>query len=280
MQPFADPARPAILVTGAGGTLARKALGRLRALPGVRLVLLDRRAEADGDIRAADLAADPAGWRGHLSGIDAVLHLAGEARADAPAAAVARDNVEATDRLLHEAARAGVRRVVLASSNWVLAGHRFGTCRLDGATPPAPLNPYGWSKLANERAGAALAACHPVSVIALRIGYCPRSGRAPGPWMRFGLWGQRMWLGDDDWAEAALRSLCCEAGGFAVVNAVSDNAGMRWDIGAAGAVTGYRPAQRHTPRAGWPDRLREEVPARLREALSGNWARPLAGRWF
>lgn len=88
----------------------------------------------------------------HLQGIEVVFHLAGRAGVRASFSSEAlyvRDNVIATERLLGAARRAGIRRLVYASSSSV-----YG----DGEVPfreeatPSPISPYGRSKLEAERA--------------------------------------------------------------------------------------------------------------------------------
>jgi nucleoside-diphosphate-sugar epimerase len=79
-------------------------------------------------------------------------------------------NIDAVLSLFEAARSAGVPRV-FASSNWVLGGHRFGRGPLGAATEPAPLNPYGMSKLMGERIGAHFAAVHGMTVVCIRIGW-------------------------------------------------------------------------------------------------------------
>ncbi len=51
--------------------------------------------------------------------------------------------------------------------------------------------------------------------------------------------------------------------GFEIVNVVSDNAGMRWDLGDTERVLGYRPLAQHTPRLTPRSHLRDRA-ARFR----------------
>lgn len=86
-----------------------------------------------------------------FAGAEVVFHLAGRAGVRASFTNVERyehDNILATERVLAAAKAAGVRRVVYASSSSI-----YG----DGETPfrematPAPISPYGRTKLAAER---------------------------------------------------------------------------------------------------------------------------------
>jgi hypothetical protein len=54
-------------------------------------------------------------------------------------------------------------------------------------------------------------------------------------------WGQNMWLSDRDFCNAMERGVLAEGVGFAVLNLMSDNPGMRWDIETTKRVIGYAP---------------------------------------
>jgi hypothetical protein len=60
--------------------------------------------------------------------------------------------------------------------------------------------------------------------------------------MGWGLWGQRMWLSDRDLCQAHERAVTAPASlRFCVLNLVSQNDGMRWDLKAARDAIGYEP---------------------------------------
>jgi UDP-glucose 4-epimerase len=99
----------------------------------------------EGDLNEMDLAA-------LLNGIDAVFHLA--ARAGVRTSwgrefdAYLRDNVLATQKLLEATRDSNVRRVVFASSSSIYGdAERYPTPE---SVTPAPISPYGVSKLAAE----------------------------------------------------------------------------------------------------------------------------------
>ena len=111
---------------------------------------------------------------------------------------------------------------------------------------PWPINPYGCGKLLCERAGRLLALQSAVSCIALRIGCCQHiAGNIPGPQIEHGLWGQQMWLSDRDLCHGVERAAFAENVSFAVLNLMSDNAGMRWDLDQTRQVIGYAPRDSH-----------------------------------
>ncbi len=238
-----------VVVTGAAGNLGVKAMAALRKDGQISAVGIDirRSAASDPDLVVADLAVYDTTWVSTLCGADVVVHLAAEPRPDAPWAVVQRANVDVSLNVLRAVEECGVGRVVFASSNWVLGGYRFRAELLTPATPPRPVNAYGYSKAMTERDCAALRARIGIEVVALRIGYCQLGENLPGPQMAFGRWGQEMWLSNDDWCQAV--ACACTAGfdGFEIVNVMSANTGMRWDLTDTERVLGYRPRSYHTP---------------------------------
>jgi UDP-glucuronate 4-epimerase len=77
------------------------------------------------------------------------------------------DNVAATQRLLEAVVGARwIRRVIVASSSSVYGDATAFPTREDAA--PAPLSPYGVSKLAAEHLGVAYASAHDLPVVCLR----------------------------------------------------------------------------------------------------------------
>ena len=102
--------------------------------------------------------------------VDAVVHLGGLAKEDTQDN-VLRVNVAGTLNVLEAARRAGVRRVVLASSS-----HAVGFADVAGRTgvpadlPGRPDTLYGWSKVAGETAGQLYADRFGMDVLCPRIG--------------------------------------------------------------------------------------------------------------
>ncbi|MFT3733397.1 MAG: NAD-dependent epimerase/dehydratase family protein [Hyphomicrobium sp.] len=88
-----------------------------------------------------------------VRGVDAVIHAAGlsASRADLPAAAYTAINVDATRQLAKAARATRVKRFVLMSSIRAQVGATYSGV-VSEATPPAPTDDYGRSKLAAEAA--------------------------------------------------------------------------------------------------------------------------------
>jgi nucleoside-diphosphate-sugar epimerase len=266
-----------VLVTGAAGNLGRKACAALAGLDDVAVVGIDER-EVDDlgpgvEPVAADLSNDAEAWTERFHGVDVVLHLAAEPRPIATWESVLRSNVAVSQHVLRAADEHGVPRVVFASSNWVLGGYRFTHDRLTPATPPRPVNAYGVSKLVTEHDGAVVSARTGMAFLALRIGWCQPGENRPGPQMSFGRWGQELWLSNDDWRQAVQLACTTPFEGSAVVNVMSANDGMRWDLTDTRRVLGYEPTSHHVPRLDARTRITDEL-ARWR----ARGASPFAGR--
>lgn len=234
-----------ILITGAAGNIGGKLAAHFRQTRTYDLRLLDRRAE--GDILPADFGVWDESWARHFEGVDTVIHLAGNPSGKTNWASARRDNIGGTQHVLRAARQAQVRRVVFASTNQVMLGYRFKQGPVTTDLPPAPLSPYGISKLMGEELGRAFHEETGIDFLALRIGYFQAGENRPGAHMGIGVWGQSMWLSNRDMIQAVERAI--EAGpiGFAVVNLVSNNIGMRWDIAHTKQVIGYVPLDTATP---------------------------------
>lgn len=259
-----------VLITGAAGNIGSKLTAHFRETEAYELRLLDLRV-GEGII-AADLGIFGGEWPQLFKDVDTVIHLAGDPHGTASWASVQSANIRATQNVLRAAREAGIRRVVFASTNQVMLGYRFrdDVPLVTTDLPPAPLSPYGFSKLFCEEIGRAFTAETGISFLALRIGYFQRGENIPGPHMGIGVWGQQMWLSNRDMMHAAERSIEAEGVGFAVVNLVSDNPGMRWDLAHTRETIGYAPQDGHTPVI--TDELRaEDERARNRRVPPGTW---------
>lgn len=254
-----------IVITGAAGNIGTKLRRHFESL-GWTLRLLDTHA-ADPAIQQADLAAWSDTWARHCDGADAVIHLAADPSPRANWTDITRLNLDLTLNVFEAAARQHAKRLIFASSNWVVAGHRYETAALTPDTPPYPVNPYGVSKLVGERLGRSFSDRWGLSVICFRIGYCQRGENLPGDHMGWGRWGQDMWLSDRDLCQGFEKAVTAPADlRFAVLNLMSANAGMRWDMEPTRTAIGYVPLDRATPRE-TPDERAHTEASRLARGL-------------
>ncbi len=256
-----------VLVTGAAGNIGGKIAAHFADGP-YALRLLDQR--AGPGIVAADLGTYDPAWAREFEGVDTVVHLAGDPHGTASWASVLHANIDGTHNVLRAAREAGVRRVVFASTNQVMLGYRFREGVVTTDMPPMPLSPYGISKLMCEQMGRLFAEETGISFIAFRIGYFQRGENLPGPWMKIGVWGQQMWLSNRDMLHAIERSIEAEDVPFAVVNLVSDNPGMRWDLEHTRQTIGYAPQDGHETVVDDAIRAEDEA-ARQARIVPGTW---------
>lgn len=173
----------AILVTGGAGFVGATLVRRLVA-SGYQVRVLDNLSTGDpahlagvdaelvkGDIRDA-AALDDA-----LDGMAAVIHLAAAGSVIVSVQDPGTNfevNVLGTFRVLDAARRAGVERVVLASTGGALIGD--ATPPVSELSLPKPISPYGASKLAGEGYAHAFAKTYGLRTVAIRF------GNVYGPW--------------------------------------------------------------------------------------------------
>ncbi len=256
-----------VVITGAGGNIGGKLRHHFETL-GWQLRLLDNRS-ADLPVQSADLAIWDEAWIRQFRDADAVIHLAADPSPRANWESVVRENFDLTLNVYEAAVRQGARRLVFASSNWVVAGHRFESWPLTPETPPYPVNPYGVSKLVGERLGRSYSERWGLSVICFRIGWNQRDpGNLPRSDMAWGLWGQGMWLSDRDLCQGFEKAVTADPGlRFAVLNLMSDNQGMRWDLGPTRTAIGYEPLDHWTPQETEAGRTATEAARHARRLL-------------
>lgn len=133
--------------------------------------------QVTGDIR------DPGALAAALAGIGSVVHLAAAGSVvDSVADPVANFdvNVTGTFRVLDAARRAGVARIVQASTGGALIGD--ATPPVSESSLPRPISPYGASKLAGEGYAHAFARSYGLGTVALRFAnvYGPHSAHKKG----------------------------------------------------------------------------------------------------
>lgn len=230
-----------VLITGARGNIGRK----LRAAwtDVYDLVLIDRDAdEDDPDVIAADLETLDDDWITHFHGVDTVVHLAANPDSDAPWDELIGPNLDAMANVFNAAALAGVERIVFASSNHVMGGYRERDDQpITVERDPRPDGPYGAAKLFGERLGQSLARTFDLTFIALRIGWVQeganRAETLPDDWSR------QLWLSNTDLVRLFDGAVEAEIEDrtYVVVNGMSRNRGMRWDLSDAAELLGYLP---------------------------------------
>jgi NAD+ dependent glucose-6-phosphate dehydrogenase len=236
-----------VLLTGAGGRVGGAILDGIGDDPAYDWRLLFHNPppeEPDHEYLVGEVT-DEEGMAEALEGMDAVIHLAGDPRPEAPWASVLRNNIDGTQVMFEQSVAAGVETFVFASSNHAV-GH-FETdrkpelyrveddFRLDGTELPRPGNFYGVSKAAGETLGRYYHDEHGLSVCCVRIGNLTE-GHPPIDYER----GQAMWLSHRDCAHLHDRTLQAEYD-YEIVYGISDNDRKYYSLARAKEVLGYEP---------------------------------------
>jgi nucleoside-diphosphate-sugar epimerase len=241
--------KPIVLVTGLSGLIG-SALRRQLDHAVYEVRGLTRRPVPGVTSHQADIG-DLAAIEPAFAGVDVVVHLAA-AVGSPPFETVIRDNVVGTYNVFEASRRAGVRRVVFASSGAVVsgcegepafaalvAGRYAEVTSVPVLTHESPLHPsglYGASKVWGEALGRHYADAHGLSVICVRIGRVTRADRPELP-REF-----TVWCSQRDIARFLERSIAAPPSvRFDTFFAVSNN---RWgyrDLAHAREVLGWEP---------------------------------------
>lgn len=247
-----------VLITGAAGNIGRTLRDGLRGhYPLLRLldVSPQKPAEAGEEIVTLDLN-DRRAAEAAMNGVDAVVHLAAIPH-EADFDDILEGNITTTYSVYEAARRAGVRRVVFASSNHVIGFYARG----ETVGPDDPVRPdtfYGVSKAFGEVLGRLYADKYGLEVVCLRIGAFAERPTSPRQ--------LSIWLSPRDCVQLVRCCLDAPAVRFEVVYGVSANTRSWWTDDAAASL-GYQPqdnaedfaAQVEEPPPGAPPRLRDRL---------------------
>jgi uronate dehydrogenase len=235
-----------VVITGAAGRIGSMLRPRL-ARPGRRLRLLDvvpvpglAGGPPADDTPAGDRAEEPvtasvtdlAAMTAACTGADTVIHLGGIPTEDAwgPILDV---NINGTYTVFEAARRAGVRRVVFASSNHAVGFVPRESFPVADDARPEPDTYYGVSKAAGEALAALYAARYGLEAICVRILSCfdqPQSARMLATW-----------LSPDDAGRLFEACVSAPAPGFRVIYGVSANTRGGWVSLDGARALGYQP---------------------------------------
>lgn len=229
-----------ILITGAAGAVASHLIPALAGNSILRLSDMAgcRRVEAgdgiagewvDGDLTDADVAVEA------VRDVDAVVHLAGNGDPLATFDQLDQPNFRAASTVMDAASRAGVRRLIFASSVHAMGRYdMIGPTPISSGWPQAPCCEYGASKVYGEVLGRIYADRTDMRVIVLRLGAVVERPRSVG--------GASRWLAPDD-LQLLVRSALAADVRYGVYHAVSASPDQRWDIRNAQDELGYIPTR-------------------------------------
>jgi len=242
-------------ITGAGGRIGRILTEGLA--DNYELTLFIRNTQPDTSrnlkIVKADLSKEGE-VKGIFEGLDAVIHLAASPSTRTPWESVLQNNIVATYNILEEARRAGVKRVIFASTNHVQNGYAMEETpnSLDPSfiesrrliklsDPPAPDSYYGVSKLFGEDLGRYYSRLHGLEFISVRIGWAAPKTLPPiqrekttERHLRALFFSQR------DCVDLFMKTLEVEAD-FLVVYGVSNTRTPIFDLTETRRILGYNP---------------------------------------
>ncbi len=159
-----------LLLTGAAGGVGTMMRPLLLAKYG-NLVLSDLKEPDDltevEDFRQADLAS-PTDVAAMLQGVDKVIHLGGKS-VESDWDTVLQSNIIGLHNLYEGCRKAGVKRVIFASSNHTI-GFYGRNRRIDVENRARPDSRYGVSKVFGEALAALYADKHGIATLSVRIG--------------------------------------------------------------------------------------------------------------
>ena len=234
-----------VLLTGALGKVGKAILSHLSEDYIWRLLDI---CEPDKDFQHKVIVTDildAESVKKAVSGVDTIIHLAGDPNSSAPWQSVLRNNIEGTQILFEAAVEEGVNKFIFASSNHAVGHYEKNlepsndipniSFELDGAEPPRPGNFYGVSKAVGELLGRFYHDEYGISVICVRIGNLNDDG-PPKNYSR----GQSMWLSNRDCAH--LFDQCIKSNyGYEIIYGISDNDSKYYSIERARDVLDYNP---------------------------------------
>lgn len=221
-----------ILLTGAAGGLGKMLRQRIGAWADVvRLSDLGGLGEAGPgeEIVYCDLA-DRQAMLQLLEGVDAVLHFGGVST-EVAWDPILQANIVGVKNLYEAAQKAGVKRIVFASSNHAIGFHPT-TTHLDADSPTRPDGLYGVSKVFGEQLSRYYWDRFGLETVCIRIGFSfpePKTYRNMVTFLHY-----------DDLVELLRCSLFTPRVGHTIAYGMSDNSTSWWDNSKASHL-GYQP---------------------------------------
>ena len=172
------PVKKRIGITGSDGRIGSILSKAFAAQYDLRRFTLN---PVDYESTVADLS-DPDQVGGVFDDLECVIHLAAQVSARTPWEEILPNNIIATKNVLAEAVRAGVEKVVFASTNHAQHGYfmkdlkthltdRGNKRQFKVSDEPYPDSIYGVSKLFGENLGRYYSTVSGIQFIALRIGW-------------------------------------------------------------------------------------------------------------
>ena len=244
-----------VLVTGSAGRIGQAVVRELKA-HGHTVRGLDLVPTPGLDTALVGDLTDRSVVQQAMEGVEVLIHLAAIPDDDDFLTKLLPSNIIGVYHVMEAARLAGVRRVVLGSSGQVVWWQRFtGPLPIGPDAAQTPRDWYAACKMFLEAAGRFHSILHGMSVLAVRLGWCPRN-RAHAEELSQTSWGPDVYLSPGD----AGRFFACAVETtadyrFAVVYACSRPFQRElYDLQGAKDLLGY------VPQDTWPQGVEDLLP--------------------
>jgi uronate dehydrogenase len=227
-----------VLITGAGGGIGRVLRESLRGVYPI-LRLSDRLALAparDGEEVDTTELSDMAAVERMVEGVDGIVHLGGNS-GEGPWPVILQSNIVGLYNVFEAARRAGVGRIVMATSNHAVGFYPRNET-IDHRVVPRPDSRYGVSKAFSEALASLYADKHGIGFLCVRIG---NFGERPIDKRRLAIW-----ISPRDLTQLVRIGLEHPAVRYEIVYGVSNNRRSWYDNSNAYRL-GYRPQDDSEP---------------------------------
>lgn len=236
-----------ILVTGSSGRIGRavvsELLSRNHSVRG-----FDRVATPGLDDMIVGTLTDEAAVQRAVRGSTTVIHLAATPDDADFLNEIVPNNIIGVHHIFEQAQQAGVKRLIVASSGQVVWWQRkIGPFPIDANVQPTPRYWYAAAKLFLEGAGRSFAEKFGTEVIAVRLGWCPRTPEQVEE-IRADEWAQDVYLSPSD--AGRFFACCVEAKlekKFNLLYVTSKSKRGMYDLETTKRVVGFE------PRESWPE---------------------------
>jgi uronate dehydrogenase len=232
-----------VLVTGSSGRIGKAVVKELQAR-GHRVRGFDRVATHGLPDMVVGTLTNESDIARAMTGVQTVIHLAATPDDADFLAEIVPNNIIGVYHIFEQAQKAGVKRMVVASSGQVVWYQRMtGPLPIGVDVQPTPRYWYAAAKLFLEGAGRAFAEKFGIEVIAVRLGWCPRTPEQVEE-IRAEEWAQDVYLSPGD----AGRFFACAAEAtlqdkFNVVYATSRAKRVMYDLETTKTLVGFEPQE-------------------------------------
>lgn len=246
-----------LVITGAAGLIGNEVVQELSDSHELCLVdckPISGRASIVADLALHDatvqlngwVGARPLRWTDAFKGAEVVVHLAEESHPQTTSQRVLHNNMQATWNVLQASLEHGVRRVVYASSNWVVKSIEWELApecyqprgpKIASEAPPRPSTYYGIGKACGEITGRMLVDERKLgSFVAVRIGWYHPSPQNTEEYRILG-------VGVQDLRTLFRRCIETEFEGFHVVYGVSAQQSAPYNLSHTRRLLSWEPQQ-------------------------------------